>query len=50
VNYIIHEAIGLLGMVAGLVGGKFCSHLRHQIIVGVALVTFETILTVNAVG
>jgi hypothetical protein len=50
IDYIAHFIIGILGMAAGLFGGKFCPHFKHQILVGVLLVAAETIATVRLVG
>jgi hypothetical protein len=49
-DYIIHFIIGLGGAGIGLLARNWCSHRRHQIIVGVLAVAIESAVTVPLVG
>lgn len=48
--YVAHFLIGLAGAGAGLIGRNWCRHRKHQIIVGLAVLIVESIVSVQVVG
>lgn len=49
-DYLTHFLIGGIGALVGIYARNYCHHLKHQIMVGVALIALETVLAVNLVG